>query len=131
MVNVDGIIEDFKNKLQGVSPRASGPMGDESKIVIIQDPLYRRLKSTVDLEVASSVYFFRWHEGENIDDALYRALEALKSRLHDLNKGAKHVTQVHLSSAIDNVLAGARYERLQGDGPKLPEVSEKNPFIHK
>ncbi|CAL8094243.1 unnamed protein product [Orchesella dallaii] len=130
MVNVDETVKEFKQKLQSLTPRTNGQEEDESKLVIVQDKLHRRLKSTVDLDAASSVYFYKWHD-EDINVAIDRALGRLRNKLDQLNDGAKHVFSSHLSSAIDNILAGARYERLQNDGPLLTEVSDENPLIHR
>lgn len=129
-VNVEEICNDFRQKLQSRSPRINGSEGDASGIAIIQDKLYRRLKSTVDLDVAASVYYYKWHD-EDINNAINRAVESLRNKLKHLNDGAKHVTGCHVESAIDNVLAGARYERLQADGPRLSEVSDEHPLIHR
>ncbi|ODN03632.1 Glycogen debranching enzyme, partial [Orchesella cincta] len=130
MVDVEETLKEFKKKLQSLNPRTNSQDGDESKLTIVQDTLYRRLKSTVDLDVASSVYFYKRQE-EDINVGIDRALERLRIKLIQLNDGAKHVFKSHLTSAIDNILAGARYERLQNDGPLLAEVSEENPLIHR
>lgn len=129
MVNVEEISTEFRKKLQTLTPRSNGPEGDASKIVIIQDKLHRRLKSTVDLDEAASVYYYKWND-EDVNVAINRAVDNLRNKLNHLNEGAKHVTKCHISSAIDNILAGARYERLQNDGPRIPEVTAKQPLIH-
>lgn len=130
MVDVEEICIEFRRKLQGLSPRHNGPEGDVSRIVIIQDGFYRRLKSTIDLDLAAAVYYFKW-DNEDGSIPANRAVDSLRSKLYNLNEGAKHVTKCHIASAIDNILAGARYERLQGDGPQYPKVTAEQPFIHR
>jgi glycogen debranching enzyme len=61
LVNVDELVEEF-GKLLDVTKPASGSQSeeDESKLVVLQDPEYRRLKSRVDLGLALRLYNRKW-----------------------------------------------------------------------
>lgn len=45
-----------------------------------------------------------------------------------LNEVAIAKVNEHLSAAVENVTAGIRYFRVQSDGPRIKEVSVKNPL---
>ena len=60
---------------------------------------------------------------------LHRCCEALKEHLHSVNEAIKNnEVASHIDSAINNVQNGARYERLDGNGPRHPIVSRKFPL---
>ena len=56
MVDVDQTIANFKDGLSAKKDQRS-PAVEFGDIKIIQDPLYRRNKSTIDLEKTFSLYF--------------------------------------------------------------------------
>lgn len=59
------------------------------------------------------------------------AIDSFRQHLYRLNEDVKNLTWSHLHAGIENVIAGVRYERLQQDGPKLEQVTEKDPLIHR
>ncbi|CAG9785345.1 unnamed protein product [Diatraea saccharalis] len=54
---------------------------------------------------------------------------ALRRRLQALNAAAAAAVAAHLRAALDNCIACVRYERLQEDGPRIEEVSDKHPLV--
>jgi hypothetical protein len=60
-----------------------------------------------------------------------RAISSLRQKLYQLNDGIRFLISNHLASAVENVISGIRYERLQADGPKLPQVTDKHPLVHR
>lgn len=46
-----------------------------------------------------------------------------------LNESVRKEIEDHQNAAVENVLAGVRYERLQEDGPRLREISVRNPLF--
>jgi len=60
-----------------------------------------------------------------------RAVNSLRQKLNQLNEGAQFIVNSHLTAAVENILSGIRYERLQPDGPKLPQVTAEDPLIHR
>jgi len=96
------------------------------EIQLIQDPEYRRLASTINFELALEI--FNAFHGDCFDEeARFRkCAETLRRHLDSLNERVRAEIQGYVNYAIDNVLAGVRYERVQGDGPKVKEISEKH-----
>jgi glycogen debranching enzyme len=72
--------------------------------------------------------FFR-NDCVNEDDRLKQCSEDLRKNLQELNDDIFKQVQNHLNAAVENVIAGIRYFRVQADGPKLKEVSEKHPLV--
>lgn len=63
------------------------------------------------------------------DTRLKRCAEDLRNKLQELNEAIMNEIQNHLNAAIENTIAGIRYFRVQSDGPKLKEISERNPLV--
>lgn len=57
-----------------------------------------------------------------------RCGEDFKNRLDALNAAVVKDIDEHLKAALDNLIAGIRYFRVQADGPRIKEVSTKNPL---
>lgn len=60
---------------------------------------------------------------------LQRCCAELRARLQRLNADAEADARAHLAAAVDNCAAGMRYHRLQADGPRVEEVSERHPLV--
>lgn len=58
-----------------------------------------------------------------------RCAEDLRKKLQELNNVIINEVQNHLNAAIENTIAGIRYFRVQPDGPRLKEISERNPLV--
>lgn len=58
-----------------------------------------------------------------------RCAEDLKNKLQELNEAISNNVQNHLNAAVENTIAGIRYFRVQCDGPKIKEISVKNPLV--
>jgi glycogen debranching enzyme len=63
------------------------------------------------------------------DVRLHHCAETFKARLEELNQSMFDEIQNHLHAAIENCIAGMRYFRVQHDGPRIKEVSVKNPLV--
>jgi glycogen debranching enzyme len=117
---------------------------------LIQDPQYRRFKTTVDMDTALDLYntprlyyshpifpgniflFFRcFFRSEAYDEETRRRISAdkFRSAIEQLNGAKYNEIESHLSSAVNNILSTVRYERLQWDGPKLKQVSAQQPLV--
>lgn len=96
------------------------------EIQLIQDPAYRRLGSTIDFELALEI--FNAFHGDCFDEEsrFRKCAETLRHHLDSLNERVRAEVQGMLNYAVDNCLAGVRYERVQGDGPHVKEISEKH-----
>ncbi|XP_030388074.1 glycogen debranching enzyme isoform X2 [Scaptodrosophila lebanonensis] len=95
------------------------------EVKLIQDPAYRRLGSTIDLELALDI--FNAFHGDCFDEEsrFRKCAENLRHHLDTLNEHVRSEIQDYLNYAIGNCLAGVRYERVQDGGPRVKEISEK------
>lgn len=75
--------------------------------------------------------FFTSRRADCFDEEtrLKRCAEDLKKKLQELNEAITDNVQNHLNAAIENTIAGIRYSRVQFDGPRIKEISEKNPLV--
>jgi len=48
-----------------------------------------------------------------------------------LNEETRGLIKSHLTAAVENVIAGARYERIQAGGPKYEKVTRERPLAHR
>ncbi|XP_046649156.1 glycogen debranching enzyme-like [Daphnia pulicaria] len=96
---------------------------------LIQDPQYRRFKTTVDMDTALDLY--NTPRSEAYDEETRRRISAdkFRSAIEQLNGAKYNEIESHLSSAVNNILSTVRYERLQWDGPKLKQVSAQQPLV--
>ena len=81
---------------------------------IIQDPEYKRLGGSIDFNIAHKVV------GKDVDH--------LKFILKELNKKTRILILGHINEAVENVIKGAIYERLDESGPKITKCNLKHPL---
>ncbi|KAK7868484.1 hypothetical protein R5R35_001895 [Gryllus longicercus] len=130
MLDVNHIVSDFQDLARRrVPPVGSVPTPSPQELKIIPDPLYRRLKATVDMELALRIYNVYRSDSFDEETRLRRCSEDLRAHLDKLNSAIFNEVQGHLQAAVDNSIAGMRYFRVQSDGPKLKDVSIKNPLV--
>ncbi|CAK1603726.1 unnamed protein product [Parnassius mnemosyne] len=131
MCDVDSLVEQFQSLARNKVPamRVEGTGEGEDALQLQPDPLYRRLRATIDMDLALRLYnVYRPECGD--EEARVRACgEALAQRLAQLNAAQADELRAHLRAAAANCLAAMRYYRLQPDGPKIEEVSEKHPLV--
>jgi glycogen debranching enzyme len=60
---------------------------------------------------------------------IQRCTDDLREYLETLNRQVTDTLQSHLVAAVDNCLAGIRYFRVQTDGPRLKDITPKDPLI--
>ncbi|XP_043283434.1 glycogen debranching enzyme [Venturia canescens] len=130
-VDVDRVIDDFLNIARTRIPEdpAANSQTPEMTISIIQNPEYLRLKSTVDMQLALRIYNTYRADCFDEDTRLKRCAEDLRKSLQDLNTVITNEIQNNLNAAVENTIASIRYFRVQQDGPKIKEISERNPLI--
>ncbi|XP_027196486.2 glycogen debranching enzyme [Dermatophagoides pteronyssinus] len=100
-------------------------------IILEQDPQFRRLNCTVDMENA-----FKFIKNqidyqptrESIENWLNDALSCFQQQLIQLNNCKRQEIISHIDTAIENVLKGARYERFDSNGPKIKKLTRTNPL---
>ncbi|XP_053966475.1 glycogen debranching enzyme isoform X1 [Anastrepha ludens] len=107
-------------------------VADESRfneIQLITDPQYHRLGATIDLNLALEI--FNAFHGDCFDEEsrFRKCAETLRHRLETLNEEVRAEIQGYLGYAIENCLAGVRYERVQEGGPKVRDITENHPLF--
>lgn len=63
------------------------------------------------------------------DTRLKRCAEDLRKKLQELNDAIINEVQNNLNAAVENTVAGIRYFRVQSDGPRVREISERKPLV--
>ncbi|CAH0407528.1 unnamed protein product [Chilo suppressalis] len=149
MCDVNQILQDFccmaRNKVPAVrakdeatdkkSGKGEGGGEDEGEgegegeLRLIVDPLRRRLRATVNMDRALQLYNVYWADCYDEESRVRRCCGELRAALEALNDAAAAEVREHLRAAVRNCLAGIRYERLQEDGPRIEEVSDKHPLV--
>lgn len=99
------------------------------EIKLTTDPNYRRFGATIDLELALEI--FNVFHGDCFDEEsrLRKCSDAFRRHLEWLNEQVRCEIQDYLNYAVENCLAGIRYERVQDDGPRVTEISKKHPVF--
>ncbi|XP_032451729.1 glycogen debranching enzyme isoform X2 [Nasonia vitripennis] len=128
-VDINEIVSEFLNIARNQIPQDEPPETHNESIVIIRDPEYRRLKSTIDMQLALKIYNIYRPDCFDEDSRLKRCAEELRNKLQELNDAATNEIQNHLNAAVENSVAGIRYFRVQADGPRQKEISERNPLV--
>ncbi|GJQ87827.1 hypothetical protein Trydic_g18672 [Trypoxylus dichotomus] len=130
--DVNKCVADFLSLARNRSPKTQskpGKVKDEKELILIQDLKFRRLSSKVDMDLALALYNTFRHDCFDEETRLKKCGEDFKNKLEELNQIATNKLQSHLDAAIDNSMAGIRYFRVQQDGPRIKEVSLKNPIV--
>ncbi|KDR16306.1 Glycogen debranching enzyme, partial [Zootermopsis nevadensis] len=129
MLDVGSLVSDFYSVARSRLPPVAGTSQETGHLKIIPDKQYRRLKATVDMELAQRLYNVYRGDCFEEDTRLHHCGEAFRLRLEELNQAMFDEIQNHLEAAVENCIAGMRYFRVQHDGPRIKEVSVKNPLV--
>ncbi|XP_078050064.1 glycogen debranching enzyme [Augochlora pura] len=128
IVDINETIAEFLNLARNQMPQdIAEPISEDIKV--IQDPKFRRLKATINMQLALQKYNIYRVDCFDEETRLKRCAEDLRKKLQELNDVIINEVQNHLNAAIENTVAGIRYFRVQPDGPRLKEISERNPFV--
>ena len=65
------------------------------------------------------------------DTRVEQACHALQQRLVQLNEQKASEVNSHLEAAINNLAANIRWRFIDGNGPRLPAVTEEEPIMYK
>uniref|UniRef100_A0A2A4JG90 Glycogen debranching enzyme glucanotransferase domain-containing protein n=1 Tax=Heliothis virescens TaxID=7102 RepID=A0A2A4JG90_HELVI len=125
--DVAALLHDFYCLARNKVP-APAPGGAAAELRLLPDPQFRRLRATVDMDLALQLYNVYRAECYDEESRLKKCCEEMKRKLEELNEAAADTVRDHLRAAVDNVIAGVRYERLEADGPRVQEVSARHPL---
>ncbi|XP_012265578.2 glycogen debranching enzyme isoform X2 [Athalia rosae] len=128
-LDINETVAEFLSLTRNQIPQESAGEVPEDGISIIGDPQFRRLKATIDMQLALRIYNVYRANCFDEETRLKRCAEELKVKLEELNGSIINEIQNHLNAAIENTIAGIRYFRVQSDGPREKEVSERNPLV--
>ncbi|XP_066992681.2 glycogen debranching enzyme [Anabrus simplex] len=130
MLDVNQLVSEFQNLARNrVPPIPTNNPIETKQLRLIPDPQYRRLKATVDMELALRLYNIYRSDCFDEETRLRRCTEEFKQCIEALNNTVFSEVQDHLQAAVNNCIAGMRYFRVQPDGPRIKEVSLKNPLV--
>ncbi|KAF5292269.1 hypothetical protein FQR65_LT11232 [Abscondita terminalis] len=125
--DVSKLISDFLESARK-NPSTAQIRNPDRTLKLIPDPMFRRLSATVDMELALQLYNIYRSDTFDEDSRLKRCGEEFKKKLDELNQQAIDQMNENLNVAVENTIAGIRYYRVQNDGPKVKEISIKNPL---
>ncbi|XP_057317970.1 glycogen debranching enzyme-like isoform X1 [Microplitis mediator] len=129
-LDIDQIVGEFLNLARSQIPQEPDQQSSdkENTIKIIQDPQFRRLKASVDMKLALRIYNIYRQDCFDEETRLKRCAEEFRKTIQGLNEAIVTEVQNHLNAAVENTVASIRYFRVQDDGPRLKEVSARNPL---
>lgn len=130
-VDIDKYVQEFLDLARKNVAPVQQNFNSNDELLLIQDPLYRRLSSSVDMVLALKLYNVYRHDSYDEETRIKRCVEDFKKRLESLNNNITKVVNKHLHHAVENVVAGIRYFRVQHDGPKIKEITIKKPLVYR
>ncbi|KAF5274002.1 hypothetical protein FQA39_LY01117 [Lamprigera yunnana] len=125
--DVNKLVSNFLDRARK-NPSTTQNRNPSRQLKLIRDPLYRRLLANVDMELALQLYNVYRLDTFDEDSRLKVCGQEFKNRLDQLNNEIIDELNNHTNAAIENFLAGVSYFRVKEDGPKLIEVTLKNPL---
>lgn len=127
-VNVEQILDDFKKHCSANEKGFEDKHGD---LYIVQDPLYRRFGSTVDLDLAVNSFYTKYINGLPESEQVDKSAELLRCKLDSLNQ-EKFIESLDIIDSILNATMGhVFYERVDMNGPRVTLVEKHQPLTTK
>ncbi|KAM8930067.1 glycogen debranching enzyme isoform 1-T1 [Pelodytes ibericus] len=123
-VNVAKAVEQFR-VLLSVGGQKKGTKSDPKQLMIIQDPEYKRLGCSVNMDSALNTFI----PNSNGPAAIEECCNWFRKRLEELNAEKLKQMNFHHDQAVNCILGTLTYERLAGHGPKLGAVTKKDPIV--
>lgn len=99
------------------------------EIQLIQDLEYRRLKSSIDMQLALEIFNTFHADCFDEESRIRKCTDIFRQHIQSLNDMVATEIWEYLHYAVENCLAGVRYERIQVDGPRIKVISEKHPIF--
>jgi glycogen debranching enzyme len=90
---------------------------------------YKRKEVHINMEQALKLYNVFRPDCFDEDTRIRRCSEAFRKTLEDYNNKIRAEVDGMMNYAIDNALAGTRYERVQNDGPKFRTIDIPHPLF--
>lgn len=131
MMDKDSLIKEFHIHVQKMKGPCKERVATGKELTVLQDPNHKRLNSKVDMDTALKMFNVLRNDAISEEDRIKKCSEAFGHKLEEMNQNIMREIRIHLTAAVENVLAGVRYQRLQPDGPKINLVSKKHPLVPK
>ncbi len=112
--HVEELRKFLRKTVKGKSPPSEAEIHREIRLQLRPNRLFQRLKATVDLKDAAIMFYWNRADGPG---RLEAACQEFRVRLEMLNEHRYQEIQAHLSVAVNNVIANARYRFLDPQGP--------------
>ncbi|RUS77596.1 hypothetical protein EGW08_014635 [Elysia chlorotica] len=132
-VNIENLIKEFRNAIE----QNNTPIyeGGATQISIIQDPQFRRFKSSIDMNLAVHLFNTDRHHlfgpgAFSREDRISKCCEALVREVAALNAVKERELHDHLNVALENFVANVRWRFVNPGGPRLGEVTPDEPLMH-
>lgn len=126
-IDVEKHFNEFVNALRTQKP--SSPSKDEISLKFSDNKELKRFGVTVDIEESLKIYNIFRSDCFDEDTRVKRCSELFRKVLVDYNNKVRNEIDGILNYAVDNALAGVKYERIQDDGPKFREICESMPLF--
>ncbi|KAM5160944.1 LOW QUALITY PROTEIN: glycogen debranching enzyme-like [Callospermophilus lateralis] len=123
-VDVHKAVEQFRRLLTQGNRRVS-KSDPKQHLKIIQDPEYRRLGCTVDMNIALATFI----PHDDGPAAIEECCNWFRNRIDELNSEKHQLMNYHQEQAVNCLLGNVFYEQLAGHGPKLGPVTRRYPLV--
>lgn len=114
--------------------RSRGPPSANTEVFVMDlnfdcNTDYKRKGVTINIEQALKIFNVFRQDSFDEDTRIKKCSESFRNVLEQYNNKMRTEIDNHLTYAIDNALAGVRYERVQSDGPKYRTIALKYPVF--
>lgn len=99
------------------------------RVILKFDSEYRRRTSSVDLDKAVKIYNLHHNNAPDETHRVKICVKQFRKALIALNECIVREIHADMEYAVNNCIAGARYERVQGDGPRVKGISLQYPLF--
>ncbi|XP_071953696.1 glycogen debranching enzyme-like [Antedon mediterranea] len=126
-VDVSKIVDNFVAHVKDIQYTNEEDAMDTSKVIIIQDPTFKRLGSTVDMDiVVKSFHIKRSSENDILENQ-----SKLKLHLGGLNREAENKVKEDLQLTVNNVMSQVYYHFVDPKGPCVGKVTDEHMLVPK
>lgn len=126
-VNIEQYVAQFLNEIRGKTP--SQVDAPANQLSFNTDPDYHRKGVQINMNKALEIYNKFHPDCYDEESRVRKCAEIFRGCLEAYNTRMKAEIDGHMQSAVENALAGVRYERVQQDGPQVRVISHQYPVF--
>ncbi|KAG5898798.1 hypothetical protein JTB14_011008 [Gonioctena quinquepunctata] len=131
MCDVNKYVLEFLALTRTIPPVNQLKREEPEQLKLEHDLEYRRLSATVDMDLVMKLYNVYWNDTFDEESRQKRCAEEFKKKLEMLNEAVVKEINEYLDTAVDNVIAGLRYYRVQPDGPRFKDINISTPLVYR